>query len=114
MTAKGITIEDDVMVSWNVTVVDHDSHSINYRQRHNDVAQWIHGVKDWTSVPVAEVRLKSKCWIGMNATILKGIVVGEGAVVGAGAVVTRDVPDWTVVAGNPARVIKEIPAIERC
>ena len=46
-------------------------------------------------------------WIGMNATILKGVTIGDGAVVGAGAVVTKDVPARSVVAGNPAKLIKD-------
>ena len=45
--------------------------------------------------------------------ILKGVLVGEGAVIGAGSVVTKDVSSWTIVAGNPARVIREIPEDER-
>lgn len=47
-------------------------------------------------------------WIGFNAIILKGVTIGEGAVVGAGAVVTKDVPPYTVVAGNPAGVVKKL------
>ncbi|HBN4333859.1 TPA: maltose O-acetyltransferase, partial [Escherichia coli] len=48
-------------------------------------------------------------WIGFQAAILKGVTIGEGAVVAARAVVTKDVPAWSVVAGNPAKVVKEIP-----
>lgn len=51
-------------------------------------------------------RVKSGARIGANATILPGVVIGEGALVGAGAVVTKDVPDYAVVAGNPARVLR--------
>ena len=51
--------------------------------------------------------------IGCMAVILKGVTIGEGAIVGAGSVVTKDVPPWTIVAGNPARVIREIPEDER-
>lgn len=52
------------------------------------------------------VKIESCVWIATAATILPGVTIGEGAIVGAGAVVTKDVPPWTVVAGNPARVIK--------
>ena len=44
----------------------------------------------------------------MNCIILKGVTIGEGAIVGAGSVVTKDVPAWTVVAGNPAKVVKTL------
>ena len=54
----------------------------------------------------APIRISDDVWIGANATILKGVTIGTGAVVGAGAVVTRDVPDYAIVMGNPARVVK--------
>ena len=52
--------------------------------------------------------LTDDAWIGMNVLILKGVTIGQGAIVGAGSVVTRDVPEWTVVAGNPAKVVKRL------
>ncbi len=53
------------------------------------------------------ITLGDDVWIGSNATILDGVTVGDHVIVGAGAVVTKDVPDWAVVAGNPARVIRD-------
>lgn len=52
--------------------------------------------------------IEDKVWIGINATVLPGVRIGYGAIVGAGSVVTKDVPAMTVVAGNPARIIKKI------
>ena len=52
-----------------------------------------------------------KAWVGAHVTVLKGVSIGEGAVVGAGSVVTRDVPAYSVVAGNPARVIRQRGAV---
>ena len=52
------------------------------------------------------VHIKASAWIGAGATILPGVCVGRHAVVGAGSVVTKDVPDYAVVVGNPARVVK--------
>lgn len=103
-----ITIGDDVIVSWGVTVVDHDSHSLIWTEREADVANWKRGVKRWDSVAVRPVRIESKAWIGFGASILKGVTVGEGAVIGANSVVTRDVPPYTVVAGSPARIVRRL------
>jgi acetyltransferase-like isoleucine patch superfamily enzyme len=55
-----------------------------------------------------EIHVGMDCWIGGNVVILPGIVIGRGSVVGAGSVVTKSVPDFVVVAGNPARVIRKI------
>ncbi|MBD2165775.1 acyltransferase [Calothrix membranacea FACHB-236] len=113
IAAEKIEIEDDVMIAWGTTVVDHNSHSISFSLRSKDVVDWQTGKKDWTHVKVAPVKISSKVWIGFNSIILKGVIIGEGAVVGAGSVVTKDVPPWTIVAGNPARIIREIPENER-
>jgi acetyltransferase-like isoleucine patch superfamily enzyme len=59
------------------------------------------------ALELAPVRLEDGCDIGVGAILLPGVTVGKGAQVGAGAVVTRDVPSFAVVAGNPARVLRE-------
>lgn len=56
-----------------------------------------------------EIWIEEDCWIGGNAIILPGVRIGKGSTVGAGSVVTRDVPPYKVVAGNPARIIKDVP-----
>jgi acetyltransferase-like isoleucine patch superfamily enzyme len=113
IAAHCIELGDDILMAWGITVVDHNSHSISFSKRSADVVNWQSGIKDWTHVKMATVKISNKVWIGFNAIILKGVTIGEGAVVAAGAVVTKDVPAWTVVAGNPARVIREIPENER-
>lgn len=121
ISTEEIEIGSDVMFSWGCTVSDNNSHSLIWKHRKNDVLDWKKGVdeniigkyKDWSHVKESKVTIKDKVWIGFNAIILKGVTIGEGAIVGAGSVVTKDVPDWTIVAGNPAKIIREIPDNER-
>lgn len=110
--AEEISVGDDVLIAWGVYLVDHNSHSVRFSGRRDDVDNWYNGTKNWAHVEVKPIRVMRRAWIGFNSIILKGITVGEGAVVGAGSVVTKDVPPYTVVAGNPARVIKELPPEE--
>jgi acetyltransferase-like isoleucine patch superfamily enzyme len=56
------------------------------------------------------IKIGNRCWLGMHAVVLPGVELGEGVIVGAGAVVTRSFPPRCIIAGNPARVIREIPA----
>ena len=95
--ADQITIEDDVWLASKCIVFAHrrDVHHYYKGERYKDV----HMVK-------RPVIIKKGAAIGIGATIMPGVTVGEGASVGAGAVVTRDVPSWSLVAGNPARVIR--------
>jgi acetyltransferase-like isoleucine patch superfamily enzyme len=111
-----ITVGNDVTMAWGITIYDHDSHSVMWEKRKNDNHQCYDDFrkyngnnimqKDWSHVNSKPINIKDKAWLGFDVTVLKGVTIGEGAVVGAKAVVTRDVPDWCVVAGNPARIIK--------
>ena len=111
--ADSIAIGDDVLIAWGCTIVDHNSHSLVWSERKDDVTKWIRGEKDWSKVPAGKVVIENRAWVGFNSIILKGLTVGEGAVVGAGSVVTKDVAPYTIVAGNPARIIRDIPVQER-
>jgi acetyltransferase-like isoleucine patch superfamily enzyme len=57
----------------------------------------------------APIEIKDDAWIGVGVIILPGVTVGKGAIVGAGAVVTRDVPDFTIVTGSPAMILRPVP-----
>jgi len=105
---RSLVIGDDVIMSWGITVVDHDSHPINWEARCSDVVDWAKGRKNWKHVAHAPVVVKDKAWIGFNVSVLKGVTIGEGAVIGACSVVTRDIPAYTLAVGNPARVVKSV------
>lgn len=105
---RSLAIGDDVIISWGVTIVDHDSHSIDWMDRRNDVLEWGAGRKNWDRIAHAPVVVSNRAWIGFNVSILKGVTIGEGAVIGAGSVVTRDIPPYSLAAGNPARVIRAL------
>lgn len=103
-----VSLGNDVVISWGVTIVDHNSHSIDWQFRKGDILDWAAGRKDWSNVRISPVKIEDRVWIGFNAIILKGLTIGEGAVVAAGSVVSKDVAPYTVVAGNPARVVREL------
>lgn len=91
--ANKITIEKEAVLSAGVSILTHQ-----------DVGDRL--LKRYYQRREGEVILREGCWIGTNAIILCGVTVGKCAVVGAGAVVTKDVPDYTVVGGIPAKTIK--------
>jgi acetyltransferase-like isoleucine patch superfamily enzyme len=94
---KEIVIEDDVNVATGVRFMDSDAHPRDAADRIADLPPKPEEIKP--------VRICRNAWIGQNAFILKGVTVGEGAVVGVNSVVVTDVPEYSVVMGNPARVV---------
>ena len=105
---SGVTIGSDVLISWGVTISDHDGHSLYWDDRRHDVLNWARGLHTWQGVGSAPVVIEDKAWLGFGVVILKGVRIGQGAVVGAGSVVTKDVPANAVVAGNPAVIVKRL------
>lgn len=61
---------------------------------------------------VKPIVLKKGCLVGMESFVMPGVTIGEGAIVGAGSLVTKDIPAWTIAAGRPAKVLKQIPKRE--
>jgi acetyltransferase-like isoleucine patch superfamily enzyme len=109
-----IKIEDNVLISYQCIIQDSDNHSSIYSVRKDDVRNWMDNrYHNWDMTPKKPIKISKGAWIGASVIILKGVTIGEGAIVGAGSVVTKDVPSWTIVAGNPAKIIREIPENER-
>ncbi|MDX9863418.1 MAG: acyltransferase [Anaerolineaceae bacterium] len=96
---EGVKIEDEVFIGHGVMFTN----DIYPRSTNPDGS--LQNPEDWTLV---ETLVKRRASIGTNATIIAGVTIGESALVGAGAVVTKDVPDFAVVAGVPARVIGDV------
>ncbi len=91
MARGGITIEDGVQIAANVQLISNN-----------------HDPYDLMVLTCKPVLLKEACWIGAGATILPGVCVGKHSIVGAGSVVTKDVTDYCVAVGNPAKVIRKL------
>ncbi len=96
---EGVEIEDDVFIGHNVTFIND-----NYPRATNESGN-MQTEEDWQ---VIKTYVKKGASIGSSVTIIGGITIGEKAIVGAGSVVTRDVPPNTIVAGNPAKILRRI------
>ncbi|HPB58567.1 MAG TPA: acyltransferase [Candidatus Saccharicenans sp.] len=96
---EGVTVEDEVFIGHGVTFIN------DLYPRATTASGGLQTEDDWKVIPTV---VKQGASIGSGATILAGVTIGEQAIVGAGSVVTRDVPPRTVVAGNPARILRTL------
>jgi len=116
ISRSSISIGRNVTIAWGCVIYDHDSHSIDYRDRVADQEQqlsdWHSGNfisnKNWRNVNSKPIVIEDHVWLGFDVVVLKGVTIGEGSIIGARSVVTHDIPAWSIAAGNPARVVKEI------
>lgn len=121
ISRSGISLGNDVLVSWGCTIYDHDGHSVEWEKRKNDILQVYNDIcscgdagrnKNWDVVETSPIIIEDKAWIGFGVSILKGVHIGEGAVVAANSVVTGDVEPWTVVGGTPARKLYSLKSVK--
>lgn len=96
---EGVTIEDHVFVGHNVTFIN------DVYPRATNANGALQSETDWSCIPTL---IKKGASIGSSVTLLCGITIGENAIIGAGSVVTKDVLPNTIVAGNPARVLRKV------
>lgn len=116
-----VDIGDFVLFSFGVFIQDYDPHPVQPELRRQELMQ-IHGtfgthsksdddedgvrtIPEPTSKPIS---IGDDVWIGANVTILKGVSIGKGSVIGAGSVVSRSIPEYSIAAGNPAKVIRKL------
>lgn len=98
VAGEHVSIGDRVQVGGNAQIVDTDFHPLTPEGR----------AANFNAGATRPIVIEDDVFIGMNALVLKGVTLGAGCVVGAGSVVSRDVPPRTIVAGNPARVVREL------
>ena len=110
-----IVVSSNVIIANNVILLDNNNHPVSpeMRLKMSACEDFINDeLWSWKYAESAPVVIEENVWIGRDARIMKGVTVGEGSVVALGAVVTHNVPAYCVVAGNPARVVKELPKPE--
>lgn len=109
-SGEQITIGDSVLISHNVNISDTTAHEPDYLERATGFRDLINKghPNEKGSIQTIPIHIGDYAWINFNSIILKGVTIGKGAIVAAGSVVTRDVPDFVLVAGNPAAVVKQL------
>ena len=112
-SGASICIGNRVLISHNVNIIDNQTHPLSPSRRH---AHFMHiynfGHPKDICLDDKPILIEDDAWIATSSTILRGVRIGKGAIVGAGSVVTRDVPAFCIVGGNPARVLRALTADE--
>jgi maltose O-acetyltransferase len=106
-SASNIYVGNRVFISYGVNIHDNDAHSVSAKNRQEQFKEiFIEGhIAPLNDVNMGDVFISDDVWIGFNASILKGVHIGEGAIIASSSVVTRSVDPFTIVAGNPAKKI---------
>ena len=108
---ENITIGNNVIIANNVLLIDNNNHPVDPQKRleMSACADFMRDEKwSWKDAASAPIVIEDNVWIGRDVRIMKGVTVGKGSVVALGAIVTKNVPPYTVVAGNPAKVVKQL------
>lgn len=104
-----LKIGNYALISWGVVLMDTYRLPFDSVQRRHILEQAARGDRHLCGdVPAQPISIQDNVWIGFDACILPGVTIGEGAIVGARSVVSHDVSSYTIVAGNPARVVKQL------
>jgi acetyltransferase-like isoleucine patch superfamily enzyme len=105
-----VTIGSDALIGFDILISDGRGHSVEWADRVQDqlIYRTPHAINMQTmsNQPVA---IGQGCWIGARTIILPGVTIGDGCTIGAGSVVTKSIPDFSIAAGNPARVVRDLP-----
>lgn len=96
VASSKITIEKNVLIGVNCSIIDNDGHNLEIDKRNSDKAK------------TKAVYIEENVFLGDNVTILKGVTIGKNSVIGNGSIVTKNIPENSIAAGNPARVIRNL------
>lgn len=111
---ESIIIGNYVIISSNVTIYDNNNHPTSEKKRKAMSESGFYSpLWNWSESEHAPIVIEDNVWIGQNCAILKGVTIGRGSVVAMNSIVTKSVPPHSIVAGNPAQVVKSIPESER-
>jgi acetyltransferase-like isoleucine patch superfamily enzyme len=113
-SADSVTIGDRVFISHNVNIHDTNSHSTDHKLRYKhflEIMSTGHPRENDVDIISQSILIENDVWIGFNSTILKGVRIGKGAIVAAGSVVTKDIPSFSIVAGNPAKSVRQLEEV---
>lgn len=110
---QNVRIGSCVIISNHVKIYDNNNHPTDPQTRHDMCLKGFFGEDwSWNKAENAPVIIEDDVWIGEYASVMKGVTVGKGSVVASHSVVTKSVPPYSVVAGNPARVVKQLKPME--
>jgi acetyltransferase-like isoleucine patch superfamily enzyme len=113
-SSASVKIGNRVNISHSVNIFDSLTHPLRAADRHQQIKTILeHGHPREISLGERPVTICDDAWLGAGAIVLRGVTVGEGAIVGAGSVVTKDVQPYSIVAGNPAVLVRELSPNER-
>lgn len=109
-SASEIKIGDRVLIAHNVNIHDNNSHPIDNVLRHEHYKNIISSGHPASDIDLcgAPVIIEDDVWLGFNSTILKGVKIGRGSVIGANTLVTEDIPPFSLVVGNPFRIVRNL------
>ena len=106
-SVKKIEIGNNVIISNNIKIYDNNNHPTDPKIREQMCKESFYGEKwRWTYADRKPVMIEDNVWIGERSTILKGVHIGKGSIVASNSVVVKDVPPYSIVAGNPAKIVK--------
>lgn len=109
-SGDNITIGNNVLISHNVNIVDTTAHELDHLERADTYIDLLKNghPKEKGSIVTQQIVIEDHAWINFNSVILKGVTIGKGAIIAAGTIVTKDVPPFVLVGGNPARILKKL------